>query len=54
VLCWAADGKTAAEAADILRISERTVILHIDNALYKLGTVNKTTGVLKGAMQRLI
>jgi LuxR family transcriptional regulator len=54
VLRWAADGKTAAEAADILHISERTVIFHIDNALRKLGAVNKTAGVLKAAMLRLI
>ncbi|QJE01022.1 hypothetical protein HH212_14105 [Massilia forsythiae] len=54
VLRWAADGKTAAEAAGILRISERTVLFHIDNALRKLGAVNKTAGVLKAAMLRLI
>jgi LuxR family transcriptional regulator len=35
-------------------ISERTVIFHIDNALRKLGAVNKTAGVLKAAMLRLI
>jgi DNA-binding CsgD family transcriptional regulator len=30
------------------------VIFHIDNALRKLGAVNKTAGVLKVAMLRLI
>ena len=54
VLRWAADGKTASETAEILVISERTVIFHIDNALRKLGAVNKTAGVLKAAMLRLI
>lgn len=54
VLRWAADGKTASESAQILAISERTVIFHIDNALRKLGAVNKTAGVLKAAMLRLI
>jgi LuxR family transcriptional regulator len=54
VLRWAADGKTASESAQILSISERTVIFHIDNALRKLGAVNKTAGVLKAAMLRLI
>jgi LuxR family quorum-sensing system transcriptional regulator SolR len=54
VLRWAADGKTASESAEILAISERTVIFHIDNALRKLGAVNKTAGVLKAAMLRLI
>jgi LuxR family quorum-sensing system transcriptional regulator SolR len=54
VLRWAADGKTASESAEILTISERTVIFHIDNALRKLGAANKTAGVLKAAMLRLI
>ena len=54
VLRWAGDGKTAAETADILGIAERTVIFHIDNALRRLGAVNKTAGVLKAAMLRLI
>lgn len=54
VLRWAGDGKTAAETAHILGITERTVIFHIDNALRKLGAANKTAGVLKAAMLRLI
>ena len=54
VLRWAGDGKTAAETSDILGIAERTVVFHIDNALRRLGAVNKTAGVLKAAMLRLI
>jgi len=54
VLRWAGDGKTAAETADILGIAERTVTFHIDNALRRLGAANKTAGVLKAAMLRLI
>ena len=54
VLRWAGDGKTAGETARILGITERTVIFHIDNALRKLGAANKTAGVLKAAMLRLI
>jgi LuxR family quorum-sensing system transcriptional regulator SolR len=54
VLRWAGDGKTAAETADILGIAERTVTFHIDNAVRRLGAVNKTAGVLKAAMLRLI
>jgi LuxR family quorum-sensing system transcriptional regulator SolR len=54
VLRWAADGKTAGDTADILAISERTIIFHIDNALRKLGAANKTAGVIKAAMLRLI
>lgn len=36
-LMWAADGKTSAEIARCLSISERTVHFHIDNAGQKLG-----------------
>jgi hypothetical protein len=32
----------------------RTAIFHIDNALRKPGAANKTTGVLKAAMLRLV
>ncbi|HEV7814622.1 MAG TPA: LuxR family transcriptional regulator [Janthinobacterium sp.] len=54
VLRWAGDGKTAAQTAHIVGITERTVIFHIDNALRKLGAANKTAGVLKAALLRLI
>ena len=54
ILRWAGDGKTAAETAHLLGITERTVIFHINNALRKLGAANKTAGVLKAAMLRLI
>lgn len=54
VLRWAGDGKTAGETAQLLGIAERTVIFHIDNAVRKLGAANKTAGVLKAAMLRLI
>lgn len=36
-LMWVADGKTSAEIARTLRISERTVHFHIENAGNKLG-----------------
>ncbi len=54
VLRWAGDGKTAAETAQIVGITERTVTFHVDNALRKLGAANKTAGVLKAALLRLI
>jgi len=54
VLRWAGDGKTAAETAYIVGITERTVNFHIDNAVRKLGAANKTAGVLKAALLRLI
>jgi LuxR family transcriptional regulator len=54
VLCWTADGKTSSEVGEILKISERMVNFHVTNPPAKLGAVNKTAGVLKAAMMRLI
>ncbi|WP_170289259.1 autoinducer binding domain-containing protein [Massilia sp. YMA4] len=54
VLRWSADGKTANDIAEIIQISERTVSFHINNALLKLGTANKTAGVIKAALLRLL
>lgn len=54
VLRWTADGKTSGEVAQIMDISERTVNFHITNSLVKLGVVNKTAGVVKAAMLRLL
>lgn len=54
VLRWTADGKTSREVGQIMAISERTVNFHINNSLEKLGANNKTSGVIKAAMLRLI
>jgi LuxR family quorum-sensing system transcriptional regulator SolR len=54
VLRWTADGKTSSEVGEIMNISERTVNFHINNSLEKLGAVNKTAGVIKAAMMRLL
>lgn len=54
VLRWTAEGKTSGEVGQIMDISERTVNFHITNSLVKLGVVNKTAGVVKAAMLRLI
>lgn len=54
ILRWTADGKTAGEVGDILAISERTVNFHVNNALLKLGAVNKTAGVIKAVLLGLI
>lgn len=54
VLRWTADGKTSSEVGEIMSISERTVNFHINNSLEKLGAVNKTAGVIKAAMLRLL
>lgn len=50
VLRWAGDGKTSGDIATILKISERTVNFHVNNAMTKLNATNKTAAVLKAAM----
>ena len=44
---WTMEGKTAWEVGDGLGISERTAVLHDNNATHKLGCVNKHQAVLK-------
>ena len=44
---WTMDGKTAWEVDSILGITERTAVLHLNNAMRKLGCVNKHQAVLK-------
>ncbi len=46
-LRWTMEGKTAWEVGSILGISERTAVLHVNNAMHKLGCVNKHQAVLK-------
>jgi LuxR family transcriptional regulator len=50
VLRWTADGKTAGEIASIMKITERTVNFHINNAATKLNAANKTSAAVKAAM----
>lgn len=47
VLRWTMEGKTAWEVGAILGITERTVVLHVTNAMHKLGCSNKHQAVLK-------
>jgi len=54
VLRWSADGKSAAEIADILSISKNTVDFHIKNAVQKLQTSNKTAAVVRAIMMGLL
>ncbi len=54
VLRWTADGKTSSEVGQIMNISERTVNFHVNNAIEKLNTTNKTAAVIKAAMLRLL
>ena len=53
-LRWTMDGKTAWEVGNLLGISERTAVLHINNAMHKLGCVNKHQAVLKALRLGLI
>lgn len=46
-LRWTMDGKTAWEVGLIMGISERTAVLHLQNAMHKLNCVNKHQAVLK-------
>jgi LuxR family quorum sensing-dependent transcriptional regulator len=46
VLTWAAAGKSAWETSSILRISEATVVTHLDNIRRKLDVANTTQAVV--------
>jgi DNA-binding CsgD family transcriptional regulator len=54
VLSWAGRGKTSAETADILKLSELTVDTHVRNAIAKLDARNKTQAVAKCVWMGLI
>jgi DNA-binding CsgD family transcriptional regulator len=53
-LRWTMEGKTAWEVAGILGISERTAVLHLNNASHKLDCVNKHQAVLRAIRLGLI
>ena len=46
-LRWTMEGKTAWEVGTIMSISERTAVLHLQNSMRKLSSVNKHQAVLK-------
>lgn len=54
VLRWTAEGKTSAEVAEILGISERTINFHISSVITKLGACNKTSAAVRAAMLGLL
>ena len=47
VLLWTVEGKTAFEISIILKISERTVVFHLQNTCRKLNVNNRTHAVVK-------
>ena len=53
-LRWTMEGKTAWEVGGILGITERTAVLHINNATHKLGCINKHQAVLRALRLGLI
>jgi DNA-binding CsgD family transcriptional regulator len=46
-LRWTMDGKTAWEVGVIMNTAERTAVMHLQNAMHKLGCVTKHQAVLK-------
>ncbi|NBA96476.1 LuxR family transcriptional regulator [Pseudomonas sp. R5(2019)] len=50
VLKWSAMGKTAADIAIILRLSERTVNFHVKGAISKMNAANKTSAAVRAAL----
>ena len=53
-LRWTMAGKTAWELGTILGISERTAVLHVNNAMHKLRCTSKHQAVLKALKLGLI
>lgn len=54
VLQWTMEGKTAWEVGAILGISERTAVMHLNNAMHKLDAANKHHAVVKALKLGLI
>jgi LuxR family transcriptional regulator, quorum-sensing system regulator BjaR1 len=54
VLCWLAEGRTAASVAETLNIAETTVHSHLQRARQKLGTNNTVHTVVEALRQRQI
>ncbi|GAB2474926.1 LuxR family transcriptional regulator AbaR [Comamonas humi] len=54
ILRWSAEGKTAAEIAEILPISFNTVNFHLKNAMQKLSATNKAQAILRAALHGLL
>lgn len=54
ILRWTADGKTSHEIGCILSLSVATINFHINKAVAKLASVNKTQAVVKAALLGLL
>jgi DNA-binding CsgD family transcriptional regulator len=53
-LKWAADGKSAREIAEILGITERTAVFHVNNVVQKLSAANKIQAIVRALALNLI
>jgi len=53
-LTWAAEGKTSWEIGQMLKISERTTIFHLQNAIHKLGVSGRQAAVARAVSYGLI
>ena len=54
VLTWVGRGKTSAEIAIILGLSERTINFHCDQAMKRLDVINRTQAVAMAIARGLI
>ncbi|NUG02817.1 LuxR family transcriptional regulator AbaR [Acinetobacter oleivorans] len=50
VLRWTAEGKTSAEIAQILGVTERTVNFHLGNSMQKLNVNNKISAAIRAVI----
>lgn len=53
-LSWAAEGKTSWEIGQVLNISERTSIFHLQNATHKLGVSGRQAAIARAVTLGLI
>jgi len=53
-LTWVARGKSSAEIAVILEVTERTVNFHIDNVIRKMGVASRVQAAVKATMLGLL
>lgn len=53
-LSWAAEGKTSWEIGQLLNISERTSIFHLQNAIHKLGVSGRQAAIARAVSLGLI
>ncbi|AVN23565.1 MULTISPECIES: LuxR family transcriptional regulator AbaR [Acinetobacter] len=53
-LRWTAEGKTSAEIAQILGVTERTVNFHLGNSMQKLNVNNKISAAIRAVMLGLL